>query len=51
VALQLPEVRDPLMNDTIDITPSASPRAFAAFLAAETAKWGTLVKETGAKAE
>jgi tripartite-type tricarboxylate transporter receptor subunit TctC len=49
--LQLPEVREPLINDTIDVTPSASPKAFAAFLAAETAKWGALVKETGAKAE
>jgi tripartite-type tricarboxylate transporter receptor subunit TctC len=49
--LQMPEVREPLMNDTIDVAPSASPRAFAAFLAAETAKWGALVRETGAKAE
>ena len=50
-ALHLPDVRDPLMNDTIDITPSTSPKAFAAFLAAETTKWGALVRETGAKAE
>ena len=50
-ALQLPDVREPLMNDTIDVTPSPSPRAFAAFLAAETTKWGALVRETGAKAE
>ncbi|MEQ1774291.1 MAG: tripartite tricarboxylate transporter substrate binding protein [Burkholderiales bacterium] len=49
--LQLPEVRDPLLNDTVDPAPSASPKAFAAFLAAETAKWGVLVRETGAKAD
>jgi len=47
----LPEVREPLLNDTVDITPSASPKAFAAFLAAETVKWGALVRETGAKAD
>lgn len=50
-ALQMPDVREPLLNDTIDIAPSASPKAFALFLAAETAKWGALVRETGAKAE
>lgn len=49
--LQLPEVRDQLLNDTIDSAPSVSPKAFAAFLAAETAKWGALVRETGAKVE
>lgn len=50
-ALLLPDVRTPLINDIIDVTPSASPKAFAAFLAAETGKWGALVKETGAKGE
>jgi tripartite-type tricarboxylate transporter receptor subunit TctC len=50
-ALMLPEVRTPLINDIIDVAPSASPRAFAAFLAAETAKWGALARETGAKGE
>ncbi len=49
--LQLPEVREPLQNDTVDPAPSASPKAFAAFLATETAKWGALVRETGAKAD
>ena len=49
--LRLPELRDALLADTIDPVPSASPRAFAAFLAAETTKWSTLVRETGAKAE
>lgn len=49
--LQLPDVREPLLNDTINTTSSASPAAFAKFLAAETAKWGVLVRETGAKAD
>lgn len=50
-ALTLPDVRTLLINDIIDTAPSPSPRAFAAFLASETAKWGALVKETGAKGE
>ena len=49
--LQLPDLREAFLPDTIDSAPSASPRAFAAFLAAETVKWGALVRETGAKAE
>lgn len=50
-ALQLPDVREAFLPDTIDAAPSASPREFAAFLAAETVKWGALVRETGAKAD
>ena len=49
--LMLPEIRDQLLSDTIDPAPSASPKAFAEFLAMETTKWGALVRETGAKAE
>ena len=49
--LQLPELHEAFLPDTIDAAPSASPKAFAAFLAAETVKWGALVKETGAKAD
>ena len=49
--LQLPELREVFLPDTIDPAPSASPKAFAAFLAAETVKWGALVRETGAKAD
>lgn len=45
------EIRDQLLGDTIDPAPSATPKAFAEFLAMETAKWGALVRETGAKAE
>jgi tripartite-type tricarboxylate transporter receptor subunit TctC len=49
--LQLPDLREAFVPDTIDAAPSASPRAFAAFLAAETVMWGSLVRETGAKAD
>ena len=49
--LRMPEVRDPLLADTIEPSLSETPKAFIAFLAAETAKWGALVRETGAKAE
>jgi len=49
--LQMPDVRDPLINDTIATAPSESPKAFKAFLAEETGKWGALVRETGAKAD
>ena len=50
-ALMLPDVRKPLVSDIIEPTPSASPSAFAQFLAAETAKWGALVRETGARVD
>lgn len=49
--LQSADVREPLLNDTINTAPSATPKAFALFLAAETAKWGALVRETGARAD
>ncbi len=49
--MMLPEVRDALSPNTIDTTPSPSPKHFGAFIAAETAKWGALVKETGAKSD
>ena len=49
--LLLPELREVFLPDTIDPTPSASPKEYAAFLAAETVKWGALVRETGAKAD
>ena len=47
----LPELREAFLPDTIDAAPSASPKQFAMFLAAETVKWGALVRETGAKAD
>ena len=49
--LRMPEVRDPLVADTIEPSPSESPKAFLAFYNSEAAKWGALVKETGAKPE
>jgi tripartite-type tricarboxylate transporter receptor subunit TctC len=49
--LRSPEVRDPLSADTIEPSLSESPKAFLAFYAAEAAKWGALVRETGARPE
>ena len=49
--LHQPDLRELFLPDTIDPTPSASPKEYAAFLAAETIKWGALVRETGAKAD
>ena len=49
--LRSPEVRDPLLADTIEPAPSETPKAFISFLAAETTKWGALVRETGARPE
>lgn len=49
--LRLPDVRDPLTADTIEPAVSEMPKAFLAFYTAEAAKWGALVRETGAKPE
>jgi tripartite-type tricarboxylate transporter receptor subunit TctC len=49
--LQQPDVRDALGTNTIDTTPSPSPKHFATFLAAETTKLGALVRETGARSD
>jgi tripartite-type tricarboxylate transporter receptor subunit TctC len=34
-----------------EITPSASPEAFVAFVRAEHAKWGEVIRKAGIKAE
>jgi len=49
-ALKLPDVRATLANIMAEVTPSPSPKAFAEFLARETAKWTKVVKASGAKA-
>lgn len=49
-ALARPEVRDRLANIGMDAVTS-TPEQFAAFIAAEIAKWTPLVKASGAKAE
>jgi tripartite-type tricarboxylate transporter receptor subunit TctC len=46
--LRLPEVRDRLQSMGIEIVGN-SPAEFAAFMRAETAKWGRIVKESGAR--
>ncbi|HEV7799498.1 MAG TPA: tripartite tricarboxylate transporter substrate binding protein [Burkholderiales bacterium] len=50
-AAQMPEVRQQQSALAIEPTVSASPAAFAAFIARERAKWADLVRKSGAKAE
>ncbi len=50
-ALTHPDVREKLAAQTIESVTSASPEAFMAFLRREHAKWGALVRKSGAKAE
>jgi tripartite-type tricarboxylate transporter receptor subunit TctC len=50
-AAQLPDVRQQQSALAIEPTVSASPAAFAAFIDRERAKWGDLVRKSGAKAE
>lgn len=47
--LNLPDVRETLAHVMADPRPSATPQAFAQFLAAETTKWSGVVKSSGAK--
>ncbi|MCC6532181.1 MAG: tripartite tricarboxylate transporter substrate binding protein [Burkholderiales bacterium] len=47
--LNLPDVREVLANVMADVRPSASPGAFAEFLATETTKWTAVVKASGAR--
>jgi tripartite-type tricarboxylate transporter receptor subunit TctC len=49
--LQQPDVRAMLARTMMEVAPSESPQAFAAFLAKETAKWSEVVKKSGAKAD
>lgn len=47
--ITLPDVRDVLANATAEPRPSPTPQAFGEFLARESAKWGAVVKSSGAK--
>jgi tripartite-type tricarboxylate transporter receptor subunit TctC len=49
-AMQSPEVKELLGKQGFEVVGS-SPEEFAAFIRAESAKWGAVVKATGAKAE
>ena len=49
--LQMREVREVLSPNTIEPVPSPTSKHFAAFLAAETTKWGTLVRDSGARSD
>jgi tripartite-type tricarboxylate transporter receptor subunit TctC len=46
--MQAPEVRERLGKGGVEVVTSASPAAFARFVAAETQRWGRAAKEAGA---
>lgn len=50
VALKSPDVIDSLKSRGIDAAPSL-PAQYAAFIAAETAKWSSIIKQSGIKGE
>ena len=50
VAINMPDVREQFLNVGIDPAPS-SPDAFRAYIKAEFAKWGKLIREAGIRAE
>jgi tripartite-type tricarboxylate transporter receptor subunit TctC len=51
LALQRPEVKAALAREGTDVSPSASPADFAAFIKEENRFWAKLAKDSGAKAE
>jgi tripartite-type tricarboxylate transporter receptor subunit TctC len=51
VALQKPEVKAALAREGTDVSPSASPAEFAAFVQDENRFWAKLAKDSGAKAD
>lgn len=51
VALQKPEVKAALAREGTDVSASASPADFAAFIQEENRFWAKLAKESGAKAD
>ena len=48
--LNMPDVREALLSRGIEAAPS-SPAEFAAYIRAESAKWGKVIKQTGIKGE
>lgn len=48
--INMPDVREQLLNVGIDPAPS-SPDAFRAYIKAEFAKWGKLIREAGIRAD
>ena len=51
LALQRPEVKAALAREGTDISASASPAEFAAFIKEENKFWAKLAKDSGAKAD
>ena len=49
-SLQLPDVKDALLAQGAETTPT-TPAEFGAFVKAEVAKWGRVIKEAGIKAD
>jgi len=47
-AMKAPEVVERLTKGGVDVATSASPKAFADFVASETQRWGRVAKESGA---
>ena len=51
LALQRPEVKAALAREGTDVSASASPAEFAAFIKEENKFWAKLAKDSGAKAD
>jgi len=46
--MRSPEVVGRLANGGVEVVTSPSPAAFAAYVAAETSRWGKVARESGA---
>jgi tripartite-type tricarboxylate transporter receptor subunit TctC len=49
--LNEPEIKEKLLMQGLEVSPSPTPDAFAAYIKRETEVWSKVVKATGAKAE
>jgi tripartite-type tricarboxylate transporter receptor subunit TctC len=50
-ALAQPEVRKALEAQGMQVAPEVTPAALGALMAAETERWGVVIRETGARAD
>jgi tripartite-type tricarboxylate transporter receptor subunit TctC len=46
--MDTPEIKQHFAGGGVDVVTSRTPEDFAAFVAAETARWGKVAKESGA---